>query len=84
MADLPEHDVELDAIGLTCPMPLLKAKRTLNGMASGQVLRIVATDPGSVRDFEVFCRQSGTALLACERTTGADGDEHFVHVLRKV
>jgi tRNA 2-thiouridine synthesizing protein A len=83
MADLPSSDVELDAVGLTCPMPLLKAKRALNGMASGQVLRVVATDPGSVRDFEVFCRQSGTALLASERSAGDDGDEHFVHLLRK-
>ena len=74
----PEIDVEVDALGLTCPMPLLKAKRALNGMSAGQHLRVLATDPGSLRDFEVFSAQSGHALLASLR----DGDR-FVHVLRK-
>ena len=76
--DLPEIDVEVDALGLTCPMPLLKAKRALNAMEIGQHLRVLSTDPGSVRDFEVFSEQSGHALLASQR----DG-ERFVHVLRK-
>jgi tRNA 2-thiouridine synthesizing protein A len=67
----PEPDVTLDALGLACPMPLLKAKKALNGMASGQVLHVRATDPGSVRDFEVFCRQSGHELLGTDR----EGDE---------
>jgi TusA-related sulfurtransferase len=75
---LPEIDVEVDAVGLTCPMPLLKAKRALNAMASGQHLRVLATDPGSVRDFEVFSEQSGHPLLV----SAVDGDR-FVHVLRK-
>lgn len=56
-------DAELDARGLKCPMPLLKAKQSLNGMQTGQVLHLVATDPGSVRDFDVFCRQSGHELV---------------------
>ena len=55
--------VELDARGLDCPMPLLKAKRALNGMDPGQRLEVIATDQGSVRDFEVFASQSGHALL---------------------
>ena len=54
---------ELDAKGLNCPMPLLKAKKALNEMAATQQLKVFATDPGSVRDFEVFARQSGHALL---------------------
>lgn len=53
----------LDAKGLMCPMPLLKAKKMLNEMAEGEVLAIEATDPGSMKDFEVFARQSGHLLL---------------------
>lgn len=73
----PAIDVEVDATGLICPMPLLKAKQALNAMARGQHLRVVATDPGSERDFEVFCRQSGHVLV----TGGRDADR-FVFVLR--
>ena len=51
--------VVLDATGLNCPMPLLKAKKALNELAGGALLRVIATDPGSVRDFEVFSKQSG-------------------------
>lgn len=57
------HDAELDASGLSCPMPLLKAKLALNGLASGQVLKVTATDPGSQRDFRSFARLAGHALL---------------------
>ncbi len=55
--------LRVDARGLACPMPLLKAKRALNGMEPGQRLEVIATDQGSVRDFEVFAHQSGHALL---------------------
>ena len=61
----------LDASGLTCPMPLLKAKQALNGMQSGELLRVIATDPGSVRDFEVFSAQSGHALLESRQEDGS-------------
>lgn len=71
-------DTEVDATGLRCPMPLLRAKRALNGMQSGQVLRVLSTDAGSVRDFAVFSEQSGHALLASDR----DGDV-YRHLLRK-
>ena len=57
------HDQELDASGLNCPLPILRAKKTLNAMASGQVLHVVATDPGSVRDFDAFAKQTGNALV---------------------
>lgn len=60
----------LDAKGLTCPMPLLKAKKALNEMAPGEHVRVFATDPGSIRDFEVFARQSGHALLESEESDG--------------
>lgn len=71
-------DQELDLSGLTCPMPLLKAKQALNRLASGQVLKVVATDPGSERDFQVFSEQSGIALLQFEMDAGS-----FRYWLRK-
>lgn len=57
------HDKELDARGMNCPLPILRARKALNDMVSGQVLRIVATDPGSVKDFEAFAKQTGNKLL---------------------
>jgi TusA-related sulfurtransferase len=71
--------IELDATGLDCPMPLLKAKRALNGMAAGEQLRVLATDQGSVRDFRVFAELSGNRLLA-SRTTD---DGVYVHLIEK-
>lgn len=62
-SDTISHDRELDARGLNCPLPILRTKKSLNDMASGQVLRILATDPGSVRDFQAFSRQTGNELL---------------------
>lgn len=64
----------LDVCGLSCPLPLLKAKQALNGMQEGEVLALVCTDPGSVRDFEVFSRQSGHPLLESRE---ADGKFHY-------
>jgi tRNA 2-thiouridine synthesizing protein A len=72
------HDKELDARGLNCPLPILRAKKALADMASGQVLRIVATDPGSTKDFESFARQTGNPLLS----QSAD-EKEFVFYLRK-
>jgi len=71
-------DQELDATGLNCPLPILRAKKTLSGMETGQVLRIVATDPGSVKDFEAFSRQTGNELLE----SGEEGNK-FVFLLKK-
>jgi len=56
-------DREVDARGLNCPLPILRTKKALNDMSSGQVLRVLATDPGSVRDFEAFAKQTGNQLL---------------------
>lgn len=56
-------DKELDARGLNCPLPILRAKKALSDMTTGQILRIVATDPGSVKDFEAFAKQTGNALV---------------------
>jgi tRNA 2-thiouridine synthesizing protein A len=62
----PPHDAELDARELPCPLPLLKAKQALHGLASGQILQVRATDPGSLRDIPAWCRQLGHALLVSE------------------
>jgi tRNA 2-thiouridine synthesizing protein A len=59
---------ELDVKGLNCPLPILRAKKALADMESGQVLRIVATDPGAVKDFAAFCKQTGNPLLGSEET----------------
>lgn len=58
-----EFDRELDVKGLNCPLPILRTKKALSDMASGQVLRVLATDPGSVKDFAAFARQTGNELL---------------------
>lgn len=57
-------DKELDARGLNCPLPILRAKKALAEMTSGQVLHIIATDPGSVKDFQAFAKQTGNELLS--------------------
>ncbi|WP_295641277.1 sulfurtransferase TusA family protein [uncultured Methylibium sp.] len=69
---------ELDTRGLNCPLPILKAKKALADMTSGQTLKVVATDPGSVRDFQAFARQTGNELLEQQSA----GDE-FIHWLKR-
>ena len=71
-------DRELDARGLNCPLPILRTKKSLNDMLSGQVLKIVATDPGSVRDFQAFCKQTGNHLLLYNESGG-----EYLFMLRK-
>jgi tRNA 2-thiouridine synthesizing protein A len=71
-------DKEIDTRGLKCPLPILKAKRALTDMQSGQLLKVVATDAGSIRDFQAFARQTGNELVE-QQTVGAE----FVHVLRR-
>ncbi len=73
-----EFDQVLDATGLNCPLPLLRAKKTLAGMSAGQVMHVHATDPGSVRDFEAFAKQTGNELVA-----SSEEDGKFLFVLRK-
>ena len=68
--DIMEFQKELDARGLNCPLPILKAKKALAEMESGEVLRIVATDSGSVRDFQAFAKQTGNALLSHSQANG--------------
>ena len=65
-----QHDKEIDTRGLNCPLPILRTKRALGGIQSGQVLKIVATDPGSVKDFETFAKQTGHQLLSHSEAGG--------------
>lgn len=65
-----EFDTELDASGLNCPLPILRAKKTLNGMDAGQILHIIATDPGSVKDFDAFAKQTGNELMESREEGG--------------
>ena len=69
---------EIDTRGLNCPLPILKAKKALSDMQSGEVLKVISTDPGSVRDFQAFARQTGNELIE-QTSEGAD----FVHLLRR-
>ena len=73
-----DFDKELDTRGLNCPLPILKAKKTLNEMHSGELLKVVSTDAGSLRDFQAFARQTGNDLVD-QQTVGDD----FIHVLRR-
>ena len=69
---MAEYDEELDATGLNCPLPILRAKKALAKLDSGQILRVIATDPGSVKDFEAFAKQTGNALM----DSGEDGGKY--------
>lgn len=67
---MADFDQELDASGLNCPLPILRAKKTLSGMDVGQILHIIATDPGSVKDFDAFSKQTGNELLESKEDGG--------------
>ncbi len=75
---MADFDKELDASGLNCPLPILRAKKALAELDAGQVLRIIATDPGSVKDFEAFCKQTGNDLLS----SGEEGGK-FTFLIKK-
>ncbi|MGE8492885.1 sulfurtransferase TusA family protein [Comamonas sp.] len=71
-------DQEVDTRGLNCPLPILKTKKALATMQSGQLLKVVATDTGSIRDFQAFAKQTGNELVE-QQTVG----EEFIHILRR-
>ena len=71
-------DKEIDTRGLNCPLPILKAKKALAEMSTGQTLKVVATDPGSTRDFQAFAKQTGNELIEQQTVNG-----EFIHVLRR-
>ncbi|WP_332815920.1 sulfurtransferase TusA family protein [Ramlibacter sp.] len=71
-------DKEIDTRGLNCPLPILRAKKALTDMQSGQLLKVVATDPGSLRDFQAFASQTGNELVEQQQQ-----GEEFIHVLKR-
>ena len=73
---MTSYDLELDARGLNCPLPILRAKKSIQSLSVGQVLRIVSTDPGSVKDFEAFCKQTGNELV----DSAQDGGEYAFNI----
>lgn len=73
-----QYDKDLDARGLNCPLPILRAKKALGDMISGQVLRILSTDPGSEKDFQAFAKQTGNDLLS-----HSEADKVYTFLLRK-
>ena len=75
---MSEFDQDLDVRGLNCPLPIIKARKSINTMDTGQILRVVATDPGSVRDFEAFAKQTGNELLE-----STEGNGEFTFRLKK-
>jgi len=72
-------DKELDARGLNCPLPILRTKKSLNEMTSGQTLKVIATDPGSVKDFAAFAKQTGNELLSSSEA----GSEYTFFIQKK-
>jgi len=74
-----DFDKEVDARGLNCPLPILRAKKTLAEMQSGQVVRVLATDPGAVKDFQAFARQTGNELVG----QGETADKAFEFFLKR-
>lgn len=77
-AEAPAFEHEVDASGLTCPLPILRAKKALAQMESGQVLRVITTDRNAIRDFQAFARQTGNVLVAQQETDGRG-----MHFLRR-
>lgn len=75
---MTQFDKDLDVRGLNCPLPILRAKKALTGMTSGQVLRVLATDPGSVKDFQAFAKQTGNELLS-----QAEAGQVFTFLLKR-
>ncbi len=74
----PTADKEIDTRGLNCPLPILKAKKALTDMQSGQLLKVVSTDGGSLRDFQAFAKQTGNELVEQQNANG-----EYIHVLRR-
>ena len=73
-----QYDKELDTRGLNCPLPILRTKKSLTDMTSGQVLKVLATDPGSVRDFQAFSKQTGNELVSSETASN-----EFIFFMKK-
>lgn len=75
---MSEFNTELDASGLNCPLPILRCKKAMNGMQTSEVIKVVATDPGAVKDFEAYCKQTGHELVSSSEEAGK-----FVFFIKK-
>lgn len=75
---MSEFNQELDATGLNCPLPILRCKKAMNGMEAGEVIKVIATDPGAVKDFEAYCNQTGHELMS----SGEEGGK-FTFLIKK-
>ncbi len=75
---MTDFNDELDARGLNCPLPILRTKKSMNGMAAGDVLKVIATDPGSVKDMEAYAKQTGHEIV-----DSADSDGEFTFYIKK-
>lgn len=78
-----EFHKELDARGLKCPLPILRCKKALAEVEPGQTLKVTATDPGSVRDFQAFCKQTGHEMLAMAEDDAAQPKEFIFHIRKR-
>lgn len=78
-----DFDKELDARGLNCPLPILRCKKGLAEINNGQVLKVLATDPGSVKDFQAFCKQTGHEMLSLEENDQAEKKEFIFHIRKR-
>ena len=79
-----EFNKELDARGLNCPLPILRCKKSLAEIEGGQVLKVVATDPGSVKDFQAFCRQTGHEIVEFAEVEATPKKEFVFHIRKRV
>ena len=78
-----EFHQELDARGLKCPLPILRCKKALAGVAAGEILKVTATDPGSVRDFQAFCKQTGHEMLSMAENADTPVKEFIFHIRKR-
>ncbi len=78
-----EFNKELDARGLNCPLPILRCKKSLADLEGGQVLKVIATDPGSVKDFQAFCRQTGHEILQFAEVEAMPKKEFVFHIRKR-
>lgn len=76
---MANFDQELDARGLNCPLPIVRAKKVITPMQPGQILKVVATDPGSVKDFQAFCQQTNNELVSA-----SEGNGEYEFLIRKI
>jgi tRNA 2-thiouridine synthesizing protein A len=78
-----DFNKELDARGLNCPLPILRCKKGMAEISAGEVLKVMATDPGSVRDFQAFCKQTGHELLSLKESENAGKKEFTFHIRKR-